>query len=78
MELTQEQRDIIKHSLGIDGVQRSKKAYRNRYYDQSMSPKMVALCELGAMERGDTGTGGMSYFHVTEAGAKAIGAKLPE
>ena len=73
--MTEEQRDIIRHSLGL-GM--SSKPYRNRYCIRDGEPRLEALVSAGWMERGDTLNSGRDrYYHVTEAGAAAVGAKLP-
>lgn len=77
--MTQEQRDIIRHSLGLDY---EKTPFRNRYLVSDGNPALEAMVEAGWMSRGATteaATGVLyRYYHVTEAGAAAIDAELPK
>lgn len=76
--MTQAERDIIEHSLGLDY---GKKAFRNRYCVGLNSPDYTLLCEMvgkGWMQAGNfINDKEDRYFHVTDAGAKAVAAELP-
>jgi hypothetical protein len=74
VELTEEDADDIKHSLM--GGQR-KHVYRNHYAACFVDfPRFDALVERGLMRKGVSLTYGRVY-HVTEAGAAAVGLHLP-
>lgn len=74
--LTQDQIHDIKHALGLNGghVQ----PFRNYYCAEPDDENMAALVTAGMMKRGRTIPGGLVAFHVTEAGAAAVGAELPK
>lgn len=78
--LTDDDRSIIEHSLGIEGKKGQKrKPYRNHYCADAGNSRLDALAVRGLMKRGGTiNSGTMRYFYVTEAGAKSVGSKLPE
>ncbi len=76
MELTDEQKDIIRHSLGLGY---SKKPYRNYYCASFGDPKLKELARIGAMTEGRIiNRGENQYYLVTPAGAEAVGSKLPK
>lgn len=69
--LTDEQTDIIRHSLGLT---QSKKPYRNHYCANISDSRLEPLAEAGLMERGSViNEGRLRYYHVTQAGAQAVG-----
>lgn len=76
LELTDRQKDILRGALGL---RRSKKPYRNHFATNPRS-KDFQDCQqmeaLGLMKSAPSET--MVWFVVTEAGAKAINAELPE
>ena len=77
MKLGEEQRRIIYHALGIPNS--SKTPYRNYYFCPDGAPELEGLVAIGAMSRGRTTRSGIfRYYHVTEAGAEAVGFELPE
>lgn len=67
--------DDIKHALGINGGRKT--PYRNHYAAEPEDANMLKLVAAGLMRRGRAIPGGLTYFHVTEAGAAAVGSKLP-
>lgn len=74
--MTNEQRDIILHSLGLT---RSEKPFRNHYCDRDGDPKLEAMVTAGWMRHGSLLNEKRDrYYHVTESGAEAVGAKLPK
>lgn len=75
MQITEDDADTLRHSLGIVG--RKKQPSRNFYATEPDDPQITRLAEAGLMRRGRNIPGGLVYFHVTEAGAAAVGAKLP-
>lgn len=76
-ELTADQKDIIRYSLGLNYT---KKAYLNHYCAEvSNAVELERLVELGMVTRGGTiNRGNYRYYFVTEAGASAVGSKLPK
>lgn len=77
MILTEEQREILLHTLGVDRPNRA--PWRNYYCDRVDSPELEALVTLGAMQRGVTLNEGRDrYYHVTPDGAAAVGVTLPQ
>lgn len=79
-EPTQDQRDVIMHSLGLPNRDRRKTIpYRNYYCTSVGDPKLEAIVAAGWMRKGCTLNEGRDrYYIVTEAGAKAVGARLPK
>jgi hypothetical protein len=74
--MTEDQRHIIRHSLGLT---RSRKAYRTHYCTRDGDPALEEMVTAGWMERGDKLNEGRDrYYHVSAAGAKAVGSKLPK
>ena len=77
--MTDEQRDIIQHSLGLSHPKAKGKAYRNRYCTVDGDARLEAMVTAGWMEHGaKLNSNRDRYYHVTEAGAAAVGSKLPE
>lgn len=78
--MTATQRRIIEHALGLP---RAKAPYRNHFCTGRGSTNWAdcrALCKAGMMrDAGKKGGvfGGDHLFHVTSAGAAAVGAALP-
>lgn len=70
IELTAEERHILKGALGI---RRGGISYRNRYYAPQDHPICAALCERGLMEWKLIVDGGM--WAVTERGKDAVGVE---
>ena len=76
--MTYDQRQVIRHSLGLDWA---KLPYRNHFaadaehYDY---PAVLACVNEGLMYLGHTDQNGMMFFHVTESGARAVGTSLPK
>lgn len=75
--MTDKERRIILHSLGLDPMRRW--SYRNRYVDRT-GGVCEPLVEAGFMVRGQTylprhtdTLPPMQVFHVTDAGARAAG-----
>jgi hypothetical protein len=63
--LTERQVEILEHALGNAGH------YRNYFATDERGRDYVTICELvemGLMERGREIPGGLTYFHVTDAG----------
>ena len=79
--LTPVQQNVIEHSLGLgEGVK--KKPYRTHYctsVDSDAYNTCQSLVALGFMSSGKyINEGKAQYFYVTEAGASAVGTKLPK
>lgn len=78
--MNDKQREILTHSLGISG--RKKKAYRNHFCAAIGSPDEAACItcvDAGWMRAGRTiNTDTARYYLVTDAGAAAVGSKLPD
>lgn len=72
VEITDEQRRIMEHALGLDY---KKKPYRNRFYTRSDDPHWLALVSNGLAEQGGGWEKDRCYFRVTFDGAKAIFTK---
>jgi hypothetical protein len=76
--ITQEQRDILRHSLCGSGS----RPYRNCYCVESGcidDRSIQQLINMGLMKRGRTINEGRNYYaHVTDAGAKEIDLELPK
>jgi len=70
--LTDEERDLLRHALGLD---RARISYRNHY---SVSPKAetyplcARLLAKGLLERSATYTATMIQFQVTDAGKALV------
>lgn len=83
-ELTAEQRDILSHALGGAYPWKIKRGHGFRnYYCAEVGGKdhrdCDALVAKGFMRAGGRiNNGGDQYFYVTEAGAAAVGLKLPK
>lgn len=79
--ITPKQREIIEHSLGVS-YPRGKnkpKPYRNYYCTTPGHPELEAIVAIGAMRpAGKINNGANQYYVVTEAGAAAVGHKLPK
>lgn len=72
--LTEPQKDIARHALGLDG--KRKVSYRNHFVTGPGTmdyPYCMEMVEIGAMRRrkGDRTTGGDDLFTMTLAGATA-------
>jgi hypothetical protein len=80
MTISEDDRSIIEHSLGIEHKNgRKRKPYRNYYCADINDARLPELVERGLMIAGKTiNDGTMRYFYVTEAGAKAVESELPE
>lgn len=79
LSTTPQERHIIEHSLGLSHDR--KRSYRNHFAtdERGGDYKTIAgLCNRGLMEKGRQISGGMYYFHVTEAGKKSLGYKFKE
>ena len=71
---TPEDRHILAYALGLERG----KGCRNFYCAENGAPRLEALVGRGLMRYGAVlDAGRYRYYHVTEAGARAIGAKLP-
>jgi hypothetical protein len=73
--LDPEERDAIRQALGLD---RAAKPYRNHYPAPGDDPVAGRLAGRGLMRRGAATPAGLVLFQVTEAGARQVGASLPE
>lgn len=78
--MTPEEADVLRHSLGLD--RRTRRSYRNHFAADAGSADYQICRQLaaaGLMKGGRiiNETYPLHVFHVTEAGAAAIGAKLP-
>jgi hypothetical protein len=71
LEFTAEQLDLARHALGLS--LRNRRSYRNRYVGEDPAwREMVAMGAARVREaRGSELTGGMPFFWLTHAGAKA-------
>jgi hypothetical protein len=67
--------DAIRQALGLD---RAARPYRNHYPAPGDDPLAVRLVGRGLMRRGAVTPAGLVLFQVTEAGARQVGARLPE
>lgn len=69
--------DIIIHALGLTprGSRRLRRwSYRNNYAtDENIDGIVLAMTERGLMRRGRAIPGGLTYYHVTDAGAEFAG-----
>jgi hypothetical protein len=76
MSLTDDERKAIAHALtGSHG----NGVYRNYHAAEKVSPLILGLVDKGFMERGRRyGSHGGVYYHVTQAGAEAVGLRLPD
>ena len=78
MELTEREIKALTHALTGSSGERT--SYRN-YYAASKghhaTQELEALVEKGMMERGSKYRDDGFYFHCTDAGAKAVGLRLP-
>lgn len=79
-EVTDEERSIIEHSLGIEHKKgRQRKPYRNYYCASAGDARLESLADRGLMKRGrKINEGADQYYLVTESGAAAVGSKLPK
>ena len=73
--LDPEEGDAIRQALGLD---RAARPYRNHYPAPGDDPVAGRLVERGLMARGAATPAGLVLFQVTEAGARQVGARLPE
>jgi len=72
MELTDRERDILRHALGLD---RCRVAYRNSYSARPKSEHYLicmGLVAKGLMERAAGYTETMVHFMVTDSGREAV------
>lgn len=79
--LTDDERSILLHSLGVEYPRgkRKPKPYRNYYCAEIHDARLPALVQKGLMQAGRVINDGRDqYFHVTEAGAAAVGHQLPK
>ena len=79
--LTQEQRDILSHALGGDYPRKIKRGrgFRNYYASELNDRDCLDLVDRGYLSVGRTfNDGECRYWYVTEAGAAAVGLKLPK
>lgn len=78
-ELTEKQKEIIQHALGLN---RAKKPFRNRFVTGPGSKDFEVLESLeanGCAKRNEHWlTGGDIFFWITEKGAEAVGSELPK
>lgn len=77
-----EHRHLILHSLGLGRASRATESYRNHFVagkDGADRRGCEALVKSGHMTRGrlPSFSCGDALFHVTEKGAQAVGASLP-
>ena len=77
--MTDEQKSVILHSLGVEHSRKKKpKPYRSYYCTSTADPKLEEMVTAGWMQRGGKiNEGEDQYYFVTEAGAAAVGYKLP-
>lgn len=77
--MTDEQTEIIRHSLGLTNPRAKGKPYRNHYCADAEDQRLEPLVEAGLMRRGGIINEGRNrYYHVTAAGAAAVGSELPK
>lgn len=80
--LTESERDIMQHALGLDNRNSKGKPFRNYFAcepdDTEYLPIWEGLRARGLCTRRDCGPITLVYFHLTEAGAAALGHKLPK
>lgn len=78
--VTDDERSIIEHSLGIEHKKgRQRKPYRNYYCASAGDARLESLADRGSMKRGrKINEGTDQYYLVTESGAAAVGSKLPK
>lgn len=72
---TTEELDDINHALGLTGGR--VQPFRNHYCAEDDDENMNRMVAAGLMKKGRIIPGGLRNFHVTEAGAAAVGATLP-
>jgi hypothetical protein len=75
MKLNEQDRDVLTHTL--TGSSRDGKVYRNYFAARPDEPSLNRLCDAGFMRRGRK-FDDCQYFHCTEAGAAAVGLRLPQ
>ena len=82
-DISAKELELLEHSLGLGRKVGAKISYRN-YFCTSKSGKdyeiIKELIERGLMEEGKTpeSCAGMTFFHVTDLGKKAIGYPFTE
>jgi hypothetical protein len=77
MELTDEQKHVLRHSLGLDG--RTDKPHRNYYAANEGHEECEALTEMGLMKYvGSPGWTTLHYYKVTMDGMKLLGVDLAD
>lgn len=80
-EITERHREIIEHSLGVSHPRGNlkPKPYRKYYCTFAADPEFEAMVAAGLMcAGGKINEGRDQYYIVTEAGATAVGHKLPK
>jgi DNA-binding PadR family transcriptional regulator len=68
--------EIIKHMLGMNSKNRQEWGGRNyfaTYTDGQDYPTLCNMVSIGLVSKGVVSSGGMHYFHVTDAGIAAVG-----
>jgi hypothetical protein len=65
--MTDEQRDILRHALGLNRGDVYEPT-RNYYADEPEARECNALVDKGAMVKGRTMEGGLQLYHVTNFG----------
>ena len=69
IQTTKEERELIKHSLGLDYNRKSFRNYFNAEPGHSEMPIIQSLISKGLMKQNPRDP---YYFHVTEAGIKEL------
>lgn len=81
MTLTDEQLEILRHTVGNQGISDKMPGFRNYYYARDGHEGCESLVQLGLMERGRVGTvecpGDHRYYIATDEGMQIGCAPFP-
>lgn len=79
LKATPYERGVLMQALGIIDIGRQRmNPFRSHFATLDGNPEVEAMVERGLMWRGPVVPDGMRTYFVTEAGARAVGTKLPK